>query len=428
MVPRSSTAHTSSGLVLLDDWIVDLVKLVGKFGAALVTEPGVISIPALCPVKLVLHRHYYDRSLSNLEITSTIDAFWNDGLGRLVPPGDVQAWKIAFTGNYLAVLASTGVVHIWDSSNFTELGKVSHGEPVTAMVLSSSGLKVATYGLKTTKLWSVDGGNLLPSTVNPPYARAIANHFAESDRKLLIGGNDNIVRHISCDNFERGWQILNPALLNEAGTVYGVIFNSPICLSVNGDGSLVGASYRGAPLSVWRLADARCLNRCRRAKTFQSKYGQNSANWFAVDKFTWNPITNHILGIYRDGCIFKWHPLTEENVEAHAAADEIAVSPNGKVFATSSSNGSVHVWSFAHFSVIYKLSSEDLVIGLTFSPGSDRFYDIRCGSINVWEPSTPTHFLGRGKDEESNRGEDQSDFTLFGYSESQVNHFKAITA
>ncbi|KAF3074214.1 hypothetical protein CFAM422_003782 [Trichoderma lentiforme] len=94
-----------------------------------------------------------------------------------------------------------------------------------------------------------------------------------------------------------------------------------------------------------------------------------------------------------DGYIFKWHPLMDDNVEARAAADEIAASPNGKVFATSSSNGTVRIWNFAHFSIAYQISSDDLVTGLTFSPDSGRLYDLRGGSINAWEPTSLTRFL-----------------------------------
>ncbi|KAL6786524.1 hypothetical protein J3E68DRAFT_432866 [Trichoderma sp. SZMC 28012] len=83
----------------------------------------------------------------------------------------------------------------------------------------------------------------------------------------------------------------------------------------------------------------------------------------------------------------------DENVEARAAADEIAASPNGKVFATSSSNGTVRIWNFAHFSITYQISSDDLVTGLTFSPDSGRLYDLRGGSINAWGPTPLTRFL-----------------------------------
>ncbi|PTB62268.1 hypothetical protein BBK36DRAFT_1145059 [Trichoderma citrinoviride] len=427
---KNPLLHRLSDLALLDEWTVDLVKLVGKFGPTLVTDPSVIydMIPAFCPTKSVVHRQYYDPHSAKIKLLGAREVSWNDNLGRLVLPGDAQARKIACAGNHLAVLASTGVVHVWDSSNFTELSQISHGEPVTAMALNDNGQKLVTYGLKTSKTWSVVGGKLLASTSNPPNAKAMAVTFADNDRRLLVGGDDNIVRHIQCDKMEEGWQILNPALLKETGRTDGAIVSSPMCLSFSGDNSLVGVSYRGAPLSVWRLADGRCLNRCKRAKDFHSDQNRTTSNWFAVDRFTWNPVTNHIIGIYKNGCIFKWHPLTDENVEARVTADEIAASPNGRVFATSSSNGSVRIWNFAYFTVIYHLSSEDLVTGLTFSPDSGRFYDLRGGSINAWESNTLTRFLESEENVSDTNSEDQSFAALSRHSESRVNPFEPVTA
>ncbi|KAL7811058.1 hypothetical protein V8C26DRAFT_409080 [Trichoderma gracile] len=429
-VSQNPLLHRLSDLALLDEWIIDLVKLVGKFGPTLVTDPSVIydMIPAFCPAKSVVHRQYYDPHSAKIKLLGTREVSWNDNLGRLVLPGDAQARTIACAGTHLAVLASTGVVHVWDSSNFTEVGQIAHGEPVTAMALNDNGHKLATYGLRTSKIWSVVGGKLLSCTANPPNIKAMAVTFAENDQKLLVGGDDNVVRHLQCDKMDEGWQILNPALLKETGRVDGAIVSSPMCLSFSGDNRLVGVSYRGAPLSVWNLEDGRCLNKCKRTKDFHNDQNRTTSSWFAVDRFTWNPITNHIIGIYKNGSIFKWHPLTDENVEARVAADEVAASPNGKVFATSSSNGSVRVWNFAYFTVIYHLSSEDLVTGLTFSPDSGRFYDLRGGSINAWESNTLTRFLESEESVSDTNSEDQSFAALSRHSEARVNPFEPVTA
>ncbi|KAL7940714.1 WD40 repeat-containing protein [Trichoderma barbatum] len=426
----NSILNRSSDLAVLDDWAIDLIKLVGKFGSTLATEPGVIYdiVPAFCPTKSALHTQYYDEHLAKIKILGITDVSWNDRLSRLVLPCDAQGWQIICAGEHIAVLASTGVVFIWDSSDFTEISKFSHGEPVVAITLSNNGLKLATYGLKTTKTWSVIEGELLTSTINIRDTKAKSIIFAENDEKLLIVGDDNVIRYMWCDDFAKGWRVVNPALLNEAGKVYGTNVNSPVRVYFNNNSSLVGASYRGAPLSVWRLADGRCLNRCRRAKDFQINQRQNSTNWSAVDRFTWNPVTNHIIGIYRDGCIFKWHPLTDENVEAQAAADEIAAGPNGKLFATSSSNGTVRIWNFASFSIIHQLSSDDLVMGLTFSPDSGRLYDLRGGSINAWKPTVLTSFLESEGDVSGFNKNYQSDQTPNTDTESHVRQFETVTA
>jgi WD40 repeat protein len=108
----------------------------------------------------------------------------------------------------------------------------------------------------------------------------------------------------------------------------------------------------------------------------------------AVDRVAWNPVNGHLVGLYKDGSIFKWDPIRNDGHEVRTMADEIEVSPDGKLFVTSDSNGTVKVWSFAYFSIVYQLSSENLVTGLTFSPDCRRFYDLRGSSVNVWEPNS----------------------------------------
>ncbi|KAI0436723.1 hypothetical protein F4803DRAFT_207941 [Xylaria telfairii] len=420
--------HRLSDLELLSEWVVDLIKLVGRFSNKIVANPGVLydTIPAMCPPKSITYRQFH--GTANIKVTGVEDASWNDNLCRLGLPDKVRAWNIACAGKYLTVLGSNGSVYVWDASSFAEISVINHAEPVTAFALNGNGGKLCTYGLGSTKLWSTVTGELLSSTANPPRIKALTVGFAGNDQKLLMGGDDNNIRHIACDNFQEGWQIANPNLLKDTAQIDGAVVNSPMCLAFNRDKTQVGVSYRGAPLSVWGISDGRCINRCRRANSIRIDQRRPSNNWFAVDSFTWNPITGHILGIYKDGCIFKWHPITDENVEAKRTADEIAASPNGKLFATSSSDGSIRVWDFTYFSVIYQLSSESLVTEISFSPDSRRLYDLRDGFINAWESNTLTRFLEADEHVSDSNSEDQSSTAVSRFSEEWAEQFEAVTA
>lgn len=138
-----------------------------------------------------------------------------------------------------------------------------------------------------------------------------------------------------------------------------------------------------------------------------------SKSWKSVDRFVWNPVTGHIVGVYKDGCVFKWHPLMGEPVGVQKAADEIAISPDGKLFATSTSKGTVYIWSFHHFTVLYELSSTEVVTQLMFSPDSRRFYDLRWGSVNVWEPNILTQFLDHDEQYTSDSNSEDASSTMF---------------
>ncbi|KAI1747448.1 hypothetical protein F4782DRAFT_521079 [Xylaria castorea] len=418
-------ADRSADLELLSEWAVDITKLMGRFASYIVASPGVLyyTIPPVCPPRAIMHKQFH--KTANIRVSRLADAGWDDNLCRLYLPSEVQAWRMTCVGKYLAVLDKNGSVYIWDASNYSEISVIHHGEPVVAFAMNGNGGKLCTYGLKRTKLWSTLSGELLSSAANPPRIKARAVVFADNDRKLLMGGDDNAIRHIPCDRFRQGWQLLNRDLLDDRAQIDGAIISSPVDVVFNGDRTQVAVSYRGAPLSVWGLRDGRCINRCKRANSMRI---DQRRPWCAVDRFTWNPVTGHILGIYRALSVFKWHPMTDEHVETRWTADEIAASPNGRLFATSCTDGSIRIWDFANFGVIYQLSSDSLVTEIAFSPDSRRFYDIRGGSINTWEPNSLTRFLDIDKHIDGSKIEDQALAAVPKISEKFVEQFEGVAA
>ena len=426
---KNPLLHRLSDIDLLERWTIDLVKVVGKFSRQLLSSPSAVYklIPALCPKHSILHQQFHRLDLAEVVVQGISHTSWNDNLAKIALPNGEQAWNVACAAHNLAVLGSAGTVYIWDSSNFIGICTLRHREPVTAFCMNSKGSKLVTYGLRNTKLWSVPSGQLVSCIPNPVDSKAMSITFAESDTKILTGSDDRSIRCLHTSDPKAGWQIVNDNLLKENSQVEGTVVNSPMCMAFNGDGTQVGVSYRGFPLSVWALNEGCCIGRCKRAKAFRNDYARPSASWFAVDRFAWNPMSGHVIGLYRDGCVFKWHPVTDENQEARSAADEIAASPDGKLFVTSNSDGTVRVWHFAHFTVIYQLSSSDLVTGLAFSPDCRRFYDLRGCSVNAWEPNSLIRFSETEESISDAASEDQSSALMSHTSEASLDQYEAAT-
>ncbi|KAL3419421.1 NACHT and WD domain-containing protein [Phlyctema vagabunda] len=376
----------------LDNWIVDLVKVVGKFSRHLRSEPSAIYkiVPAFCPQESVLHRQFYNSDSANVLVSGVSNIAWNSNLAKINVPTADQAWDITCGGQHIAVSTSTGSVQVWNSDNFTEVCTLRHGEPILAMCFNKKGTQMVSYGLRSSKLWAVPSGKLLSVATNPVDVKAMAIMFSENGTKIIAGGNDRVIRYLQTNNFDSGWHEIDRDLPRESW-LEGTIVSSPTCMAFSEDAGQVGIAYRGYPLSVWTLKEGTCLGVCRRVKGIRSISECPSNTWTAVHRFTFNPVSGHIIGAYKDGCVFKWHPITDDYEEVQSTADEVAASADGRLFITSSNDGTIRVWDFASFGVTYQLSSSDLITSLAFSPDCTRFYDVRGSSVNAWESNSFDH-------------------------------------
>ena len=429
-IEKNPLLHRLQDLELFDSWATDLVKIVAKFGRHLLDDPTAIYklVPPLCPQNSVMSRQFGHDDSSSLSVSGISHAAWNDCLARVSLPNDAKAWKISCAGRHIAVLSSTGSIILWDSVSFEMTGTLRHAELVTAMCFSSKCDRLISYGFRTTKIWAIPSAQLVAEITNPADCKALAITFAENDAKVLVASDDKVVRHLDVNAVESGWHNPEPDLLRENSSVEGGFITSPSFMTFNADATQIAVAYRGYPLSVWATNEPRLLGRCKRTVNHRADHARPSVSWMAVERIAWNPVADKLVGLYKDGCVLKWSPSTDENQEAHIMADEIQVSPDGKLFLTSDSSGTVKVWDFAYFAVIYQLSSENLVIDLAFSPDCRRFYDLRGSSVNAWEPNCLLR-VSDGDEASSDSGSDyQASASISHISEAWVVSIDPISA
>lgn len=391
---KSPLLHRLQDLELFETWAVDLVKIVAKFGRHLLEEPTVIykNIPAVCPPNSMIAHQFNAKEGRLLSVSGISDANWNDCLARYTLLHGIQAWKLICTGRYIAILTSAKRIVLVNADNFQELCTMHHDEFVQNMCSTSDGKKLVSYGFRSTKLWNLPSGDLTATIPNPINVKALAIAPASNDTKVMIGSDDKRIWELDLGKIDRGWHGVNPALLHEASPIEGGIITSPSFIGFNSDATKVAIAYRGYPLSVWSTQEHHLFARCRRNNQHRSGGARPSVGWMAVDRVAWSPVADVLVGLYKDGTVFKWDPIREEHQEAQTVADEIQVSPDGKLFITSDSSGIIQVWNFAYLTVIYKLGSNNMVTGLAFSPSCSRFYDMRGSVINAWEPNSLVRF------------------------------------
>ncbi|OBT56708.1 hypothetical protein VE04_03326 [Pseudogymnoascus sp. 24MN13] len=107
-----------------------------------------------------------------------------------------------------------------------------------------------------------------------------------------------------------------------------------------------------------------------------------------VELICWDPNSGHVLGVYNDGNLFKWHPFNDKaTVVVPADATALKCSPSGLFVVTSDDSGTLKIWTLENLSLVYQLSYASTVNDLAISPDGKRVYDLRGAYCNIWEPN-----------------------------------------
>ncbi|KKY25011.1 putative nacht and wd domain protein [Phaeomoniella chlamydospora] len=386
---NAPTLHRLEEIEILERWSRDLLKILGKFGTHILQDPSAIynCVAPFCPQHSAIYRTFGKQSQRALNVTPLPEE-WDDCLARLHIPGrQAQANVIKCSGRYIAVLTND-TVSCWDSTTFEELQQFRQGEYIHCISLSTHGDRIASYGKHSTHVWSLASARLICKIPNISDGRALALVFSKDDSELLTATDLREVMRVSLDGGSCIWQRLDYSLLREVSTIEGTRMNSPTTLAFNHETNLLAVAYRMFPLTVWTLDPPAVIARCKRT---QSTDGSVKQTWTGVRDLVWHPNDEEILGVFTDGCVFKWNPyedtLQELSAEVTGMASQIDVSYDGMMFGTSDRGGTIRLFDYSSFSLVYKLSSEEIVTGISFSPDGRRFYDLRGSYCNIWEPN-----------------------------------------
>ncbi|KAL9625128.1 MAG: hypothetical protein Q9160_000857, partial [Pyrenula sp. 1 TL-2023] len=387
---------------LVENWAVDFVKIVGKFGTNLRRNPEAIYklIAPFCPQHSSIYQLFGKTEARELDVSGLSTDNWDDLLARLSLGFNVYASSIVAAGAHIAIFASSGRVFIYDSSVFEEavVSPIEHNERLYRMDLNSTGTLLATYGYRTTKVWELSTGKCKMSAANiESRPRPLTMLFTNNNAMLLVGTDDRRIRSLDLTRSNPSWQLI--AELEEP-ELEGHFLNSSNHMALNRDGSLIAVAYRGHPLSAWETSGPTHLGHCWRNREEVAR-GE-------VIEAVWHPHSPEVLGLYIEGVVFKWRPYDGKSEEIATGASRLAINRDGSLFATGDVHGTVKVYTASDFGLLYQLASQDTVLGLAFSPNSSRFYDIRGSHGNVWEPNALIRFAEEGSKSNETDSETES--------------------
>ena len=387
---KSPLLHRLSDLKLLEVWALDLLKVVGKFGDHLLQDPSAINntIPQLCPQNSALYNQFGKSTFSHISVSGLSIMEWDDLSSRLVIDSSHQASMIRCSARCLAVSTIAKTIMVWHTFTFEKILSLSLDENIFSITLDSLGTRLVSYGPRTTTVWSLPLGQELFQISNEPRIKPLALQFTTDEASLLMCSDTCQFSKLCLEDPTPKWERVFPGIFTGEESVQGAFTNTPASLTFNYDMTHVAIAYRGAPLEIWDLDSNTLISRCKRINRSGPKRTQQ---WSGVNRVLWHPVDHEVLGLYTDGAVFKWQPLTEAHSELPETPDstptDIQISPNGSMFLTSDVNGAVKIHSYHDFVTIYQLSSEDTVTALCFSHDSQCFFDIRGSYCNVWEPN-----------------------------------------
>lgn len=368
---------------LLNSWSTELVRIVGKFGTNLLQYPQCIYdlVPLFSPPESTLGRQFHMGGPSTPKVTGISVTGWDDCLARFTVEPGRRSKAIYSLDSSFGIVTSNKSVNLYNAFTFQERGKFRHDETIVAADFNQESDLLVTCGIKTIKVWDTMSFRNLYSYANPHGVRAMAVSLSQGGSEIIVCCIDSTLWRQTLHETE-DWVQISWHACDEPGSPRGRSGGgTPICTSFSPDGLKVVVAYRTAPVAIWGTESGNLIGR------LESRHINQNMDYPV--RLTWNRVTEHVVGIFTSGTIFKWYPLDLEHevMETNVMATEIACSPDGKLIVTSQRDGSLKIFSFDNFTLLYNLTCMSRATAIAVSPDGRRIYDIRQSYCNVWEPN-----------------------------------------
>ena len=363
---------------MIQQWANDLIRITGRFGPNLLQCPSCIYrlIPPFCPRRSMIGSTYLLPSFGAMSVNGLSSDFWDDCLATVNTGDDRTASKVLAMHEYFLTLTrSTGTVFIWNANTCEEEKRLRHQEYVSHMVANRSRTLLATAGTDSYRIWDVSAGKELHRLPMSEDVTPMAIAISHDNTELLVGLDDCSVTGIDIASSRPMWHY-------HAEHLQGMTHGCPKVMAFNPDLSKVAMAWRGQPPLIWDLNAKE-----RRYPQSPRVHGRADAIC-SPESLVWHPDGDSLLVLCQSAVIVEWQIYDDEQSEFdHVKPREMAVSHDGNLLLTSDHVGTISIWTFPRFNLIYRLINDNAFIrDLSFSPDGRRFYDTRGSLCNIWEP------------------------------------------
>ncbi|MCJ1394922.1 hypothetical protein MMC18_007802 [Xylographa bjoerkii] len=382
-------APLSPGMKAVQDWAVDLIRLVTVFGRPLLYDPSAIHriIPPLCPRTSILFRRFGNPPLG-LEVAGLSFKEWSDKIAQVSFPED-HTLALACCERRYGLGLRSGYTILYHPSTCQETLRVYHGEQVKQLVFATANDWVVMSGKERMSMWNYEFGQNIWTTELSHELLALT--LTDDDSTILAAtkagevvfwnmADGEILERLSWHNNQRGTRT-RPPLPQQA--------------HISSELNLLVLIYRNQPLTLYDLGDIR-----------RPRYIPTQATVSAV---AFNPALTMLAVAFWDGelCTIGTWDL-QKIISINANASHLAATTDGKTLIVGTNSGGIQIHDFDTLSLIHTIKESDAeIMAMMFTSNGLRFMDIRRQEFNVWEPSA----LVRRKDHDDSTSEGQTSFS-----------------
>ncbi|GIH23434.1 hypothetical protein Aph01nite_17440 [Acrocarpospora phusangensis] len=369
--PGGNTLAIGSGEAQLHLWDLRAAAMRGPF-----TGPdGAVNALAFRPDGQVLAAGSGTETAGSLQLWDVRDPARAHVAGAAVPlPSRVNA--VAYHADLVAVGGNDGAVRMWDTKDPAK--PQPFGRPLVATVsvwinvlgFSADGRHLGVGSAdNTARIWDVAAGKVVTALPHPEPVTAVAFR-------------DGFVATNGADGVARLWHVPAPVIPRTDHPIDTVVFR-------RGEHVLAAA---GGDIGLWNARDRRPVS-LGPALTAPAPFDRIGGT-VAV-----SPDGRTLAGGTRLGnAVLLWdvsdprHPVLRHTLTGPTALVEgVAFSPDGKLLAAASRDGSVHIWDARTAQPIGRVSPETgIVFVVAFSPdGRTLAAATQGGTVALWDVTDP---------------------------------------
>lgn len=318
----------------IEVWVTDLIRLVAKFGATMISDPTSIYflIPPLCPTNSGIYRQSA-KSHDGLILAGLTNTTWEDCISCIDFDAS-RATALACGANVFAIGMRSGSITIYNQTTFQVERMFKHEEPVKILRFDNSCRRFISAGWRSIKLWDrVEGCIWSQSLVSPCIAISFdAKHVVGVSKTSHVTYWDLATGEMKGDRFYRYRE-------PETGGDHPPL-RAPSAAAFSPNLEILALGYRSQYVCLWDLNNQDFIGCCSRPARdgVSETFGLSTGTVL----FNPNPDINLLAVSYQDGEIAIFDPWSQEmycSVEANALS--MASTPDGRTLAAGDSCGTV---------------------------------------------------------------------------------------